>query len=682
MVDDASTSVPAGIDPGDTDGWRDTVINWEGLLERVIDDYGPHAAIDHAVQKDGIQNAWDARISRRGTDWRCELELLTDRNGHRFLTITDYGTTGLTGRVLQPNEYSVDMPEQERWARFESLAFTHGVESADTLGARGQGKFIFVAASKSRLILYDSRRPDGSYRLGARKVERIRSPVKVWEGPKAETYLSSVSPDLSPLGHIGTRVIIDDPLDEIADAMLSGRMCRHIAETWWPIIRKYGADIRVVVSDRDRKLETRVEIPDDLKLPEADSERYRVWLRENQRLPHGSERYLIKRLHVVHDSHGPVAPEIQGVALLRGGMVVMRLPMRYVPASLAASITGYVEFDERLDIEMKRVEEPTHYAFNLRRGVGFAVKQWVEQELARFAAEKLGQGGERARSAEARRREAERRALDLINRKARQLGLVGPRGSGGGGGGGGGGGSPRELIAVQLDDPVLPRTNTRRIEFGEKLSNIRVRAVNNSPDDATVRLSVYLTCGDVVRHWFLKDQEVKVSPRATSDWTPPQEILFNPDDYLPGAYVLRAKLLVVQSKHRPRMYEHKDAFKFWVAEDPPQGGLFEDIDALDYQGDAVKVDAEAVPGKAGGWRFQYNLLHPAYKRVAGYDDELVDYLFERMARELVYVDLQSPQPVLLRPDDLTTHADLQRSASRVISDILYEYYGGREWPSS
>lgn len=661
---------------GDEAEWRQTVVNWLNQLKRVIDDYLPFATISQAVQKDGIQNSWDGRENRRhATNWRCVIELHVESSSHRFVTITDSGTTGLTGRVLTPEEYETYMPEEERWARFESHAFTHEGGDGDYLGARGQGKFIFVGASKSRTILYDTLRRDRVYRLGARRVTKTSSPIAAWEGERAVERLREFSPDLAPLDVIGTRVIIDDPVDELVEDLETGRLAGYIADTWWPILEKYDADIRVAVSRGSSRTETRVSVPDDLKLPIVDSKRFKSWFKENQRLDVAGDRYTVKRVHFVHDSEGPVRPELAGVALVRGGMVVMRLEMPGVPTAIAASVTGYVEFDERLDNEMKRAEHPTHYTFNLRRGVGYKVKRWVEDELARFAAEKLGVGGDRHGSVEKARREAEKRALEALNRKARELGLVGTRGRAGGGGGSGGGGSrPRQLLAVKLDDPIMPVTGTRRVEFGQTIGNIRARAVNNTDDDARVRISIYLTRTDTLLETFVSNVEFGVAAGDSSPFTRASELTLNPEDFLAGPYVIRAKLLVISSPHVPKMWEQRDAFKFWLAEDPPQGGLFEDVVPLDYPPELVRIDAEAQPG-SNGWIFQYNLLHPAFTRVADDEEELTEYLFELMVREMVYVDLRSDDPVLFEPRDLEDRSDQQKKAARVIGSVLYDFYG-------
>lgn len=144
---------------------RKTVINWVNQIVAIVDGYRGFRGVPHGVQKDAIQNMWDARANKKGTGWSARFEVLTSANGHTFLCMTDAGTTGLTGHVLQPEELIADLPSEERWGRFENVAFTKD-PSEEALGARGRGKFIFVGASKMSTIIYDTLRKDGLYRLG------------------------------------------------------------------------------------------------------------------------------------------------------------------------------------------------------------------------------------------------------------------------------------------------------------------------------------------------------------------------------------------------------------------------------------------------------------------------------------------------------------------------------------
>ena len=225
-------------------------INWENELSRIADSY-PYG-IAHGVQKDAVQNGWDARLDKKsGRRWKFVFEL-HEIDGHRFVSMTDCGTHGLTGRVLQGEDLTADLPIAERWGRFENLAFTKD-PSKEALGARGQGKFIFVAASNTHCIVYDSRRSDGSYRLGTRAIRSITENLSwSWDGEEAGEKLRTFCETLRPLTRGGTRVIIDDPIDELVDDLISGRFLANIEDTWWEVIEKHNAKIGVVVCGRMR----------------------------------------------------------------------------------------------------------------------------------------------------------------------------------------------------------------------------------------------------------------------------------------------------------------------------------------------------------------------------------------------------------------------------------------------
>jgi hypothetical protein len=659
----------AGLDPAQQ---RETTINWPGLVQRVIDDYQQHTTLTHGVQKDAIQNSWDARTSRRhGSGWACSFHLHIGSSDRRYLAITDKGTHGLTGRVLSSEEYFANLPEEERWARFESLAFTHPEGASEgQLGARGQGKFIFVGASNKRRMLYDTLRADGVYRLGLRTVEQTRSPVYYWEGAAARSQLAAYDPSLERLTEIGTRVIIDDPVDEVVNAILDGTFDRHIAETWWPIVTKLNASISVVVTSDGLPPETRmISPPVEVELPDDDNTRYDVWRRENVRLDYQGDAHSIKRLHVVRDKRGPVADDVVGVALIRGGMKVMSLPMRHVPAELGRSVYGYIEFDRDLDAEMKRLESPTHYSFDLGRGIGRKVKTWIEDELERFAREKLGQGADpRAADAE-RHREAERRALAAINKAARALGILGKKGPAGGKKPGPGGSDNQPLGAVVI--PPVFDSGTRRVNHGEAF-DAAAFAKSRLGASAHCRLSLYITRGDVLV-LSLGEKTLKLDGGAESEVVRSGGVTFSADQHGPGEYALRAKVtLLDEADGLLKGHEHKTAYRFWLEQDPPELGIFEDIEGLDYG--ARPIDAEAVPSDGGGWKFQYNTSHPAKRREDLSEDTLFDYLLRLMARELVFVDLRSDEPTQFDAADLEQPDELYRKSATVIGRILYDYY--------
>lgn len=223
---------------------RRTVRNWPEDVRAIVDGYRAHTTIPHAVQKDAIQNAWSAKNNNKGRGWSFTFELIEVRD-RNFLVMTDEGTTGLTGRVLTPEEYEMDLPREERWGRFEGVAFTQPREER-TLGSRGRGKFIFVGASKEYTILYDTLRDDGIYRFGFRTVTRTESPLHAVDGQDGKRMLSEITGGLiAPLSSVGTRVVIVDPVDELIEDIKNGNFLRCISETWWEIILKYNTNVKL-----------------------------------------------------------------------------------------------------------------------------------------------------------------------------------------------------------------------------------------------------------------------------------------------------------------------------------------------------------------------------------------------------------------------------------------------------
>jgi len=312
---------------------RSTIINWKNHLSAIVDGYRECHSITHGVQKDAVQNAWDARINKHtGADWHLEFKLIKGGKGYTYLTITDSGTTGLTGRVLSSVELQEDLPPEERWGRFENVAFTKAPEE-EALGARGRGKFIFVGASENLTILYDTLKPDGTYRFGFRVIELTDSKVNSFDDDSGREKLKQyTNGNLEPLSVIGTRVIIVNPISEMVDAINSGDFLRYIEETWWETIKKHGVKISIVTP---KNIEV-AKIPKELKLYENDSSSVKTWTKNNISIRAGGDEYRIKRLHFVCNLRGPVPEDIRGVSIQRGGLKVCSIQIPYVSGRVLA----------------------------------------------------------------------------------------------------------------------------------------------------------------------------------------------------------------------------------------------------------------------------------------------------------------------------------------------------------
>jgi len=165
------------------DDFRPTAINWPNEIQEILDGYyDKRATLSHAVQKDAIQNGWDARLIKKGKNqgknWKFTFELIENPD-LTLLVMTDEGTSGLTGKVFTTDQMDQDFPREERWVRFENLAFKNDKDKdRELLGSRGRGKFVFVGASENLSIFYDTLRNDGTYRWGTRYAKGAKCPIK------------------------------------------------------------------------------------------------------------------------------------------------------------------------------------------------------------------------------------------------------------------------------------------------------------------------------------------------------------------------------------------------------------------------------------------------------------------------------------------------------------------------
>ena len=104
-------------------------VNLERTDENIADQYPD---IFDGLQKDAIQNAWDAKLTKKGRDWKLIFKY---EPVHNTLIIEDFGTTGMN---------------EEKWERYQGLWHTDKIEDYEAAGSRGQGKFLFHYFSKKR----------------------------------------------------------------------------------------------------------------------------------------------------------------------------------------------------------------------------------------------------------------------------------------------------------------------------------------------------------------------------------------------------------------------------------------------------------------------------------------------------------------------------------------------------
>ncbi|MBN1639107.1 MAG: hypothetical protein JW866_09075 [Ignavibacteriales bacterium] len=656
---------------------RETTINWQNVVKNIVDEYENKKGIVHGVQKDAIQNGWDARIDEKGKGWTYKFQLYREAGGLVYLTMTDSGTHGLTGRILSPEEMEEDLPIEERWGRFESLAFTKDNE-VGTLGARGQGKFIFVGASKKKQIYYDSLRIDGTYRLGTRAIRgRTSSPVMHWDDEDGQTLLRERFPSLQPLGSSGTRVIIVDPIDEIIEAINNRSWEENVADTWWELLQKYK--IKITVKNLEENHE--VVVPQYiLDMPSEDKDVVKVWNKKNETIDISGEQYRIKRLHLVSKSTDGLPEHIKGVAIQRNGMkVCTELPPRSIGIDIGDGIYGYIQFDKKLDELMALAESVTHYDFDWRRTGARQVREYIRDQITEFAHEKLGFGVDPRTLREKLHNEAEKRALLAANKVAKVLGIS----AGGFGGGGGVVPGPRVTKPYGLIMPELELPNNDlRVEFGQSVSNIKASVYNQSDIDFKVRLKFWMFTDDGQVAYNFFDPSIDFDLERGSKRGPfgPFSIEMERAKYpSSGLYRIRSRLISLESSSsdipKGQILDEKTK-SFYLDMNPPERiyGLFEKIQPSDLSEFNPTLLGYHSHGERGGYIYTYNIEHPAFKVVGDDRESSTEYLFRLLSQAVIEIDLGNDDPVLFNNEETSNPALLAQKIRENMGEWLHSYY--------
>lgn len=653
---------------------RETVVFWKEEVRNIEESYRQYVKnIAFAVQKDAIQNAWDARVDKKhAKDWEVEFRLIEGKNN--FLVITDKETSGLTGRVLEGSEYQASLPEEERWARFESLAFKK--VSRGALGSRGRGKFIFVVASKKVRLLYDTLRADGVYRLGLRKVLETRSPVQYWEDEEAEKILKKETGGaISPLSECGTRIIIPDPTPEVVSSIIEGDFMKAIEETWWQLFEECDADISVVVGNKKKNAEH----PRYFELPEEDSKNTKTLQISNDNFNFAGRKYKVKKLHIVATNIVP-PPQIQGIAIQRSGMKIFSLAPRGLPAEITERIYGYIVLDEDGDFALRQIENPEHYGINLHAGFAIALRKYIEEQIFKFAYEKLGLRSKRDAIQKQHHRNAERKAIEAVNRTAAKYGFTGGKFKRKG--------KQRETeerkykkIRVSPEDYLFPREDDIRVNYGEEINNITATALNKTHKKIRLKARIYIEHGGE-EFKLLVERDMDVQAEDETPFIKNALSLKISNEHFPKSdrYNLVAELIALDNfkagdvKIEKAKIVDRRKQSMYVEMDPPGGGIFESCQGVEY-GD-FHMMGQAIRGEKNGYIFEYNLEHPAYKQVEVDENELAYYLYSLMISELCIIDSGSPEPHIFKKEDIETPEGVLREYRKVIGKALSEYITG------
>lgn len=645
------------------------------ICTTIADSYPQHlVGISHGVQKDAIQNAFHA--ASKTVPIEFVFELIRNKKGI-FFTMTDSNTKGLVGKVLKTEEYDT-LGESDHWARFEGFGFT--TPNPDAIGARGQGKFIFLAASRDYSMYYDSLREDGTYRLGATRATKTDCPMLHWDEDEGRTKLKELT-DLEPLSKKGTRIIIVNPVKELQDEIADNSFMDAVEETWFRAIEKERLKIHVKVPDRGKI----AKIPRLFPIASKDTAKIKVWLKKNEeiKLPDGT-RFRVKHLQIAYKKGNEIPGQLRGVAIIHNNMKITSINIEGVPLDITNNIYGFIEFDKELDRELRKNynQNPNHYDLKWRRIVPKMIKSYVQEELRKFGYEKLKLGIDPRERRKQIRVTAEIDALRDLSKYAKDLDLFGRKV---------GPGEPpppppppppNKKIGVILHNfnfPVVERAP--RVNWGEEIKDFEVRIFNKTSDNLKGQLRIFMLFGNTEIMTIHDEKGINITSYLKPKPFGPLRITFSkrifPD---PGEYRLRIRLINEASHVEIDCLTRR----IWVEKDPEFRLPFE-VSPDDFTGkESIEKRQWVTQGILGqNPVLYYNTAHSGYKR-AEEDEMLSDYLFEIFLEGSMDFILNRPDKEDGAPDYhpldvkkiLKDPKDAYFEISGKIAEIRSKYYGG------
>ena len=465
------------------------------------------------LQKDAGQNSWDARLTTKGKDWKLVFRYIPYLNS---LIIEDFGTTGM---------------RDEKWIAYQSLWDTTKAEEP-TLGARGQGKFLFHYFASEELVLTESINGEGKYRFSSGTSKEYDD-----ENKKLQDFV----PNAKQLDHQGTRIWIMNVKEELKEELLNYKaFMNYIAATWWEIIRDYNATFIVNFDGTERQVAL-------AKLPA---------IRKEKKIPNEKVGNLgrVKNLELYY-CEDEVPELFRGVAVQRGGMTILRLPT-IAEESIKNKIYGYCNFDKDLESELKKVEFPNHFGFRNKRAWNHT-KEYIRRKSDTFVQQISPVKKKEITLPQDLIARAVQVVNDLVREYAPELAAE-VTGTGG----------TKKTVEKPYGKRPAPdiridtfRGNARKLEYDESLIT-ECELVNDTADEVQITLQIQITHegGDLK---FNPKYTIKLDDNARKRIDIPL-VDFQEGIDKPGEYKATAVLT-----NGAGIEPHKRSFTFYLHEEPP-----------------------------------------------------------------------------------------------------------------
>lgn len=664
--------------------------NKENDIKATLDGYAK--VIDHqfwlaeALQKDSIQNSWDARINKNNAEgWECKF--LVQRIGKDiFLTITDKGTNGLTGTKFESqeelDEILLSNDPSENLAYFCNSNWS--AKSEEEGGTRGRGKVIFLGASKDKKIYFDSlRKSDNKYvfcELYLDKDKEIKYTLK-WDDIAKNKLEEITHKVFEPLVEHGTRIIILNPEAKIIESIKNGNFLLFINNTWWEILKKF--DAKIIVNDG---FCTKNAILPFWYGEKGDNIIEKIF--SDEIIGNKYPNYKVKKMALRYSADKDIPETLKGIAIQRGGMTIERIRTEeFVKEEGMHKVFGWVEMDKELNNEIKnKCEGPEHFCFTWSKKPIIYLKDYIKNRTRKMAKDL-----ELIESEQSKKNKVQKLAVYKTIRNLtplfKKLDIYshgrGPRPSRDSSDR-----KPNEPLRLSCPDFLLPNKNNR-VNYGQIIKGVYVKPVNETDNKLKVLIRIYIESESGIKYTI--DESIINLEVGVGSNIGRESIKIN-EDFDKGGYSLRAQMIFVEDlKRKIKINDEEKIFekgyiiydrinkKFYIETNPPERGLFD----FQPKSSENKKQLLAHEKNEDSYIFYYNDKHPKIKLLLdNKDDNLERYLTEQGALLIYQIKLEE----MIAEDEYNSDKELGTIIktkrldnvipilSERLSEFLWEFY--------
>ena len=264
----------------------------------------------------------------------------------KYVVVEDSGTVGLTGSNTPAEEINEMMARgeklsaDERLSRFTSMFNSGGNTTGG--GLFGAGKSVYSVASEIYTYYFDSLREDRKYVANLNKSGQVESVA--FEGDKAKKFILEKT-GLSEKKTVGTRVIIENPKQELVDAIVSKEIIPLIQESWWLIIQRLPEGSAISVNGDP------VCVPANIKNGKNNFE-----LQNPETYTAG---HKVKHFGLYVFENGDNC--WTGISYYRKGMKIGEIDIKEIPKKVEGKFWGYIEVDEQWEDDLADIEDKVHF---------------------------------------------------------------------------------------------------------------------------------------------------------------------------------------------------------------------------------------------------------------------------------------------------------------------------------